>query len=207
MAKKRARHDNEPGKSAADYYKLKTQAVDDLVNADASNSPEVSREELKKYRAYKRGFPNWIKVCLIKLWFAGAVCFFFLWGLGVYMNSMLDLLFITGIVLGMVTDLLTNNVLRFISEEEGSNDRWIMFPKKRFATFFLNIAYAFLLLFLVWSIYAGLNILLIRLTGAAQDSVPLGVEPVLFGTFYMLCDVLLLSVKSFCAGRIRGAKN
>ena len=33
------------------YYRLNTKAVDDLVNADVSNSPEVSREELNKYRS------------------------------------------------------------------------------------------------------------------------------------------------------------
>ena len=35
----------------ANYYKLKTQAIKDLVEADESNSPEVSEEELAKYRS------------------------------------------------------------------------------------------------------------------------------------------------------------
>ena len=34
-----------------DYYRLKTKAVDDLVSADVTNSPKVSREELNKYRS------------------------------------------------------------------------------------------------------------------------------------------------------------
>ena len=52
MAKKKR-----PGPSQApaaeDYYDLKTKAVDDLVNADESNSPEVSEEELERYGARK----------------------------------------------------------------------------------------------------------------------------------------------------------
>ena len=35
----------------SDYYKLNTKAVEDLANATAENSPQVSQEELKKYRS------------------------------------------------------------------------------------------------------------------------------------------------------------
>ena len=35
----------------ADYYQLKTQAIEDLVTANESNSPEVSPEELRKYQS------------------------------------------------------------------------------------------------------------------------------------------------------------
>ena len=88
---------------------------------------------------------------------------------------MLDLMFVTAIVLGMVTDLLTNNAIRFFAPAEGGNDGWIMFPKKRFITFFLNIFYAFLLMFLVFCIYTGINMALIAITGASEDTVFLGV--------------------------------
>ena len=45
MAKKK-RPSPSQAPAAEDYYDLKTKAVDDLVNADESNSPEVSEEEL-----------------------------------------------------------------------------------------------------------------------------------------------------------------
>jgi len=207
MAKKHPNKEHK-GKPAADYYKLKTQAVDDLVSADETNAPEVSEEELKQYGAKKkRGIPNGVKVCFIKFWFPAAVCYFFFWGLGGYMASMLDLMFITAIALGMVTDLLTNNALRFFAETEGANDKWMMFPKKRYVTFIQNILYAFALLFLVFCIYTGLNQLIIALTHAPADSVPLGVEPILFGVFYLLCDMALVAGKNFLAGRLKAAKN
>ncbi|MDE6591217.1 MAG: hypothetical protein K2K53_12920, partial [Oscillospiraceae bacterium] len=80
MGKKRK---NAPGKPDAerqtDYYKLKTQAVDDLVNANEDNSPEVSEEELRAYRSGpKMKVADWVKMLFIKAWFAGAVCFFFI---------------------------------------------------------------------------------------------------------------------------------
>ena len=64
-------------------FDLKTEAMDALVNNDAEKVPEYSKEELKKYRG--KGsvrIPNWLKMICIKSWFAGAVCFFILWGLG-----------------------------------------------------------------------------------------------------------------------------
>lgn len=207
MAKKRNAGKREE-RPAAGYYDLKTKAVDDLINADETNSPEVSQEELRKYRGGRRkGLPNWLKIGFIKFWFPAAVCYFFLWGLSLYVSSMLDLLFITGLALGVVTDLLTNNALRFFAQTEGANDGWMMFPKKRFVTLFQNIFYAFILLFMVYSIYVGLNKGLIGLTGAAEDTVFLGVEPILFGVFYLLCDTVLLAGKNALAGHWPGAKN
>ena len=87
----------------ANYYKLKTQAIKDLVEADESNSPEVSKEELDKYRSGpKFKVADWVKLLFIKFWFAGAVCFFFIWGLSGYMAAYLDTLFVTGIAMGIV---------------------------------------------------------------------------------------------------------
>ena len=40
----------EPERDAADYYRLKTQAVEDLVTADESNSPVVSEAEPRRGR-------------------------------------------------------------------------------------------------------------------------------------------------------------
>lgn len=203
MAKKK-RGGSSPKPTAENYYDLKTKAVDDLVNADESNSPQVTDEELERYGGRKkRGLPNWLKVCFIKFWFPASVCYFFFWGLSGFVADMLDLMFVTAVVLGMVTDLLTNNVLRFFAQTEGENDRWMMFPKKRFITFFLNIFYSFLLMFLVFSIYTGVNKILIAITGAPEDSVLLGVGPILFGVFYLICDLLLTAGKNFLAGQFR----
>ena len=101
----------------SEYYRLKTEAVNDLVTANEENSPEVSEEELRAYRSGpKLKVADWVKMLFIKFWFAAAVCYFFLWGLGGFVSSMLDLLFITGFALGVVTDLLTNPVLRFFEK-------------------------------------------------------------------------------------------
>ena len=205
MAKNNKNVPYEEQKSAAEYYKLNTKAVDDLVTATKENSPIVPKEELRKYKANKKSIPNWLKVVFIKFWFSGAVCFFFLWGLGYYIHDQLDLLFVNGIALGVVTDLLTNNVLRFIEETPGANSPWMMFPKKRFISFFLNILYAFVILFCEFLLYNEINLAIVTATGAT-DTVPLGVEPILFGIFYLVIDLIFLGVKQVFVRIIEDAK-
>ena len=60
--------------------------------------------------------------------------------------------------------------------------------------FFLNLLYAFVLLFCVYSLYQILNTIIVSFTGQT-DSVPLGVEPILFGLFYTGFDLLFVGMK------------
>lgn len=196
MSKKRNKPDRKPEiDKQTDYYKLKTQAVNDLVTASEENSPEVSEEELRAYRSGPRlKLADWVKMLFVKFWFAGAVCFFIIWGLGGFFADELDLLFVTGIVLGMVTDLLTNNVLRFFEKTPGENTRWMMVARRGTGGLFLNILYGFVVLALVWGLYNGINFAAASLTGR-PDRVVLGVEPILFGLFCLGFDLLLLQIK------------
>lgn len=196
MAKKSRKAAPEEQRAAADYYKLNTKAIDDLVTADPSNSPKVSESELRKYRSGpKIRLSDWVKVVLVKWWFAGAVCFFFYWGLGMLVPNMENMLLILGIGLGMITNLLTNNVLRFWAKTPGGNDRWIVVARKGAPGLFLCILYGFAVLGGVVVTYNGINAAILALTGGAADSVPLGVEPILFGLFATGWDFLLLALK------------
>ena len=209
MAKKSKTPSTPPDKSrsAADYYKLHTQAVRDLAEANEENSPEVSREELNKYRS-RRGLrlSDGVKAVLVKFWFNAAVCFFFYWGLAYYVPDVLDNLVILGIGMGVITDLLTNNALRHLAATEGENDRWMMFPKKGYLSFPLNIVYAFVVLFLVVMLYNVLNLILIRLTGGEEGVAVLGVEPLLFGLIYLMLDILLIRLKQLFQRIVSDAK-
>lgn len=188
------------------YYELKTKAVDDLVTADESNSPEVSEKELMKYRSGpKIRIAEWVKFLFIKWWFPAAVCFFFMWGLGGYMDY-LDNVVVTAIALGIVTDLLTNNAMRFLEKVPGAASRWMMFPKKGYASFPLNILYALVLMFLVFMTYNVINYTVIHLLGKPGDVPILGVEPILFGVFWTAFDMLLISMKHLGENIIRDAR-
>lgn len=198
MAKKKNKQNkqNPPVKSdiKSDYYDLKTDAVERLVNA--KDAPPVSDKELEKYTSKKRKFriPQWLKVVLIKLWFAGAVCYFIMWGLGMMITG-LDLIAVLAVALGVVSDLMTDNALRHFAPFEGANDKWLMFPKKKFWTFFANIGYAIVLLFFVIQSYTIINTILVGSPETAE-TIAVGVEPIFFGLLFMGFDVLFVTIKN-----------
>jgi len=189
-------------------YELKTDAVDRLVNAEKKEYPKLTLENDPR-REYRKGFldriPSWVKALFIKFWFNGAVCFFIFWGLGILISNMEDMIIVLAIVMGMVTDILVNNIFRFYAVTDGANDKWMMFPKKRFASFFFNILYSFgLLLAVIW-IYNVINVVANAATGT-EAVIYLGVEPILFGLFYMAIDLLFIAMKNTAIKIVADAK-
>ena len=212
MAKKQKNTNSAPKSNGSDRknnpYALNTDAVDRLVTADEKSYPKLTIENDPR-KKYKGGFldrvPTWIKALFMKFWFNGAVCFFIFWGFGMYIKSMADMIIILAVVLGMVTDILVNNAFRFFATVEGSLDGWMMFPKKRFINFFLNIIYAFAVLLCVIWIYNVVNVLLNNISGT-EGEIKLGVEPILFGVFYVVVDMCLISIKNMVVSIVSDAK-
>ena len=200
--KKDKRNNAEEQKTAADYYKLHSQAVNDLVTANEENSPAVSEEELKKYRS-RSGIKigETLKALLIKFWFNGAVCFFFFWGLGAYLRDLLDQLLVLGLAMGIITDILVNNILRYVQKTPGANDRWMMVPEKRLSSLFLNIFYAYFVLMFVYMFYNVINSII-----SANGHELLGVGPILFGLIYLGFDLLFISLKHLLIRIVEDAK-
>jgi len=195
MARRKQGAAPEKEKDAAAYYRLNTKAVEDLVTANPENSPKVSEAELRKYRSGpKIHLKDWVKTLLIKWWFNGAVCFFLYWGLAMLVPNWENQMLILGLGLGFVTDLMVNNIFRYYAKTPGANDRWMMFGKKGFASLPLNILYGYVLLACVIGTYNMVNVAIVSVTGA-KDSVPLGVEPILFGLFTTGWDFLFLGIK------------
>ena len=197
MANKKKKQISEPAeRSAAEYYNLKTDAVERLVNAE--NAPEVSEAEINRYRSKKKiRIPAWLKIIFVKFWFAGAVCYFFLWGLGMYLQG-IELMLVLAIGLGVVTDVLTNRFLRRFEPTEGAYDKWMMVTTRKFWSIFLNVIYAGVLLYCVFRTYYGINGLMgvNPDVGHTEEEGMLGVEPILFGLFYLGFDMLLILMKN-----------
>ncbi len=193
MSNKKKTAPAEGPKDAEERLSRHAGAVDDLVHADVSNSPAVDPDELKKYRSGpKLSLPPWLKAALIKGWFAGTICYFFVWGLGNYGISTLDTVVIMGLVHGFITDIITNNIFRYYAKTPGGNDRWMMFPKKRYVSLAFNVLYSLVLMFLVLRTYRAVNLLL----GMTEESgVIIGVGPILFGVFTAAWDMLFLGCK------------
>ena len=175
-------------KTAAEYYELKTGAVDDLVNADVTNAPEVSKAELRKYRQGRFAIPDPVKFFFVKWWFAGMVCYFMVFGLSAYSIANLDMVIITGLTYGMAMHALVNGYLRMKAETEGENDGWALFPRTGIPWLIANAVYGIVLCFLAFMTYAALGL---------QEAV----GPILFGTFvaawdgvFILCKRLFLRI-------------
>lgn len=206
MSKKK---NNSPEKDTSNHYKLNTKAVDRLVNADKIEiSPEQKMKDPgKKYRSsILDNIPAIVKTLFVKFWFNGAVCFFIFWGLGMYVTDMLDMIVVLSIVLGMITDILVNNTIRFIEVVPGENAKFMMFPNKKFWTFFANIIYAGLVLICVIYFYQSINVVLGLIRGV-ENEITIGVEPILFGLFYMMFDLLFIGMKNLMLKIIQDAKN
>ena len=192
MSKKQKKHQGEKP-VAENYYDLKTDAVDRLVNAEAA--PRVPDAEIKKYTSKgKKRIPTWLKICFVTFWFSGAMCYFVLWGLGTYISG-LDLMFVLAVGLGLSVDLLVNHLLRYFEPEKGAYNKWMMITTRKFWSIFINVIYSGLVLFCIVSTYNMINTILVGDIETAQR-VAVPVEPILFGLLYMGFDMLFITVKN-----------
>lgn len=201
MARKQKKGKNEKP-TAENYYDLKIDAVNRLVNAESA--PEVSDAEIRKYKSRGRiNLPSWFKIVFVKFWFSGAICYFFLWGLGTYITG-LDLMFALAVGLGLSVDLMVNSLLHYFEPEKGAYDKWMMVPFRKFWTIFLNVIYAGVLLYCIIWAYNVINTALVGSVETAQ-TVAVPVEPILFGLMYMGFDMLFITIKNTIIKIIRDA--
>ncbi len=207
MAKKKQHGEAEQKRETIEnYYELKTDAVDRLVNADKKKYDNPKADPGKKYRSsFIDKIPSWVLALFMKFWFNGAVCFFIFWGLGVYVTNTENMIIIMAVVLGMITDLLVNNAFRFFETYKGQNSKWMMFPQKKYWTFLANIPYAFIVLYCVMYIYNIINIAGNAIAGTENEMI-LGVEPLLFGIFYVAVDMCFIGMKNLMVRIINDAK-
>ena len=187
-------------------YDLKKDAVERLVNADKKKYEDPKKDRGKEYRSgFLDKIQTWVLALVMKWWFAGAVCFFILWGLGVYLQNEMDMIVVMAIVLGMVTDILVNNAFRFFETYKGQNSKWMMFPKKAYWTFLANIPYAFVIYYVVMYLYNIINVVANSIAGTT-NTIYLGVEPVFFGLFYVAVDMCFIGMKNMFIKIINDAK-
>ena len=201
--KKGQKNNSEEKKAAADYYRLNTDAVEKLINT--KDAPEVSDAEIRKYTSKgKFHIPTALKVIFVKFWFSGAICYFFLWGLGMYVPDKLDLMVILAVGLGVVGDLFVNHIIRSMGGiDVNAGDKWMMVTMKKHWSIFLNVLYSGIVLFFVYKSYEVINQIL---AGGETDRTVVGVEPLLFGLLYMGFDMLFVGMKNTMVKIVRDAE-
>jgi hypothetical protein len=124
-------------------------------------------------------------------------------GLGYYlMYDDLDMIIVLGIVMGIVVDVFVNPIFHFLESDRKEYDNFMLFPFpfKKFWTFFTNILYYMCVIIAVAYIFVFINGTL--LNGKAT----LGVEPLLFGIFTVIVDMIVIGIKDLIVFLIRRAK-
>ena len=212
------------------YYDLKIDKVDELVAALKDDS-FTSKDEVDysinantgvydphniKYNGKERQFdpykvdklsrvPTWIKAIFVKWWFSAVVCYFIMWGLSI--SDGLDRVVLCGAVLGLVVDILVNPLFKYMESDRREYDVYMMFPFpfKAYWTFFTNLIYYVIVMYFVTLTYGGLNEL-INLASHTTNLVYVGVEPLLFGTFCVLVDMVFIGIKDLIVFLVKRAK-
>lgn len=194
-------------RSTNEYYRLHTDAVDRLINTNESNSNDVTRAELRKYRSHSKfKLSMTVKALFIKFWFPAAICFFFMWGLPEL--NIVDLLLVLALAGGTVTELLSNNVLRFIEVIPGENSKWMMYSsRKHLLTMPLNVLHTGIIVWLVYCTYNLVNSVAVTKMSLPEGSVFMGVEPIGFGLIFMAYDLMLIGCKNLLKRIIDDAKS
>ena len=199
------------------YYDLKIDKIDELVAALKDEPPaetgnisynvaEITGDDSEKNRQrefdpYKvdkfSKIPAWLKALFIKFWFAGCVCYFIMFGLKI---NDLDKLVLLGAVLGLVVDVLVNPLFRYMESDKKEYNAYMMFPFpfKAFWTFFTNVIYYIIVTALVALCYKGINLLI---------NTTFGVEPLLFGVFVVIIDMIFIGIKDGIVILVRKRKN
>lgn len=201
-----------------DYYDLKVDKVDELVaalkdEADFSDEPvdfgmntSMGVDDPKNYKAsgkqkqfnpYKTDFlgrvPTWIKAFCVKAWFAGMVCLFFMFGINL---QDVDAILLIGIVLGIVVDVLVNPMFRYFESDKHEYNNYMMFPFpfKAIWTFFANVIYYLVVAYVVNLCYFGVNEI-VNAIKSTQNVYYLPVEPIMFGVFTFISDMIFIGIK------------
>ena len=141
----------------------------------------------------------------IKFWFAGAVCYFIMFG--IQFSDSLDTIVITGVVLGVIVDIMVNPIFGYLESDKKEYNAYIMFPFpfKQFWTFFTNIIYYVGVLICVNYCYIGLNLLINAIAGTTGKLV-FGVEPLLFGVFAVIVDMAFIGIKDLIVYLVKRSK-
>lgn len=209
------------------YYDLKVDKIDELVAALKGSEPSGEQEQIslkisdctgedvkdskkheKEFDPYKvdklSRVPCWLKAIFIKFWFAGAVCYFIMMGTGL---KDFDGIVVTGVVLGVIVDVLVNPLFGYMQSDKREYDKYIMlpFPFKKFWTFFVNIIYYIGVLFVVNYCYLGINLMCNAIAGTSLMYY-VGVEPLLFGVLTLVADMFFIGIKDLIVYLVKRRK-
>lgn len=198
------------GGSGEDNVKNPETSGQTPISLDIQECTGEATKGKKKFDPYSvdrlSRIPSPIKALLIKWWFAGLVCYFIVMGLGSFGTNMstLDLLVLTGAVLGIIVDCMVNPILRMVQSDRKEMHAYMMFPFpfKAYWTFITNIIYYVAVMVVVNYCYLGINLLI--QTGNSSGYFVL--EPLVFGVICVIADMAFIGIKDLIVFLVKKAK-
>ena len=179
-----------------------------IAEITGEEEKKVGSKKSKEFDPYRHNFlawlPAWVKAIFIKWWFAGAVCFFIMWGIG---QTGLDAIFLVGVILGVIVDVLVNPIFRMLESDKKEYNYYMMFPfpLKAFWTFLTNVIYYLAIALVINYCYFGVN-QIINLIKHTTDVYYVGVEPLLFGVFCVVADMAFIGIKDLIVFLVKKSK-
>lgn len=161
---------------------------------------QVDENNPKGIRGFWRRHKETILMVFFRWWLASAVYFFVGWGteLALY-NSIIDMIFILGIVVGIVQIVIFNPVVygMFNVKRRGKIVNKEYYNRTVFEGVWLKVAEIFKCMFvmlLVFLTYQGINTFYIMIYHVSDTFVALPGEPVLFGLFFLIYYSMLSGI-------------
>lgn len=154
--------------------------------------------EIKPYKLnWISRIPPIVKNLFIKWWFAGALFYFI--GLGIPVKKIggyLGLIIAIGLAMGLATDLLVYRFFDLINDDKGSMDRYMLTVKRTWYSIFINTIYSLIIAVIVAFLYGVINLIINTVNNYSPTTQTFLAEPILFGVFYALIDLLILTIRN-----------
>lgn len=170
--------------------------VQEIINYDDYKQDPYAIDKASK-------IPDIIKALFIKFWFAGAVYYFVGWGITLVNIDQIDTVVILGLIMGLVTDLMVNHIFRLIEKDNENLHKYMFFGRKKWYSVFINIAYSIVLCAIIAYTYHFINVTIVLKQGLPEGTIVLGAEPLLYGLFYIVYDIIILLVRNLIVNAIR----
>ena len=123
----------------------------------------------------------------------------------------LDAVLLVGVVMGLIVDLMVNPIFRMMESDRKEYDNYMMFPFpfKAFWTFFTNIIYYVGITLVVNFCYTGVNMLMNVICGTLDEEyhIYVAVEPLLFGVFCVIADMIFIGIKDLIVYLVKRGKS
>ncbi|GAU75741.1 hypothetical protein [Fusibacter sp. 3D3] len=168
-------------------------------------------KEKKRLDPYKidllSSIPIPIQVGVSKWWCYAATYYFIGFGMPMLMHSVIDSIFVLGLVLGLVQTFVVNFVVKGICGKEEVFNKYLAIRMTSPFRIVVQVLYSWVLIVLIAMTYQIFNTVLSSMYGYEEGVVVLGVEPVLFGILLLIYDTLFIkafSKKTFRKKQSRG---